>query len=713
MASIIPGYEYDIFISYRQKDNKYDGWVTEFVANLKRELEATFKEEINVYFDINPHDGLLETHDVDKSLKDKLKCLIIIPIISQTYCDPKSFAWQHEFCVFNKMVKEDQFGRDIKLRGGNVASRILPVKINDLDPEDYALLEKELGGMLRAVEFIFKSPGVNRPLRANEDHPQDNLNNTYYRDQINKVANAIKEIIKGLIDPGATAPARRKETTRTDTVRKKYPWKKITVPAAIVAFILIAGIFLLPPLLKKLPNYLTSVEKSIAVLPFSNLSNDPEQEYFVEGMHDEILDRLFKIGDLKVISRTSSMRYKDSDLSLKEIARELGVASILEGSVRKIGNNVRITVQLIDAKSDTHLWSQVFDKDISDIFSIQSEVAQSIARELKAVITPQEKARIEKSHTASSEAYEAYLKGMYSWKKLSRADLDIAMQYFELALEIDPEFALAWAGVAHVWTGRRQIRITLPTEATTKGEEAILKALELDTANAEIYYVLATHLVWGKYDWEGGEAAFRRALEINPRHAEALAYYSHLLNILGRTDEAMVQIEKALEVDPLSSLIWALYEVDLTFARRYEEALAAAERKLELDPNLRIGTGIPYLLYFLGKEEEAFREWRKPFSIPDNLKAMDEGYAEGGFREAHRRLADVQAERAKNIFIPPLRIAENYAFAGDTDNAIPWLEKAYEMRDPNLPYLLGPTYDLLRDDPGFQDLCRRMNLPYK
>lgn len=509
-----------------------------------------------------------------------------------------------------------------------------------------------------------------------------------------------KAIQKGTFRQGKTGkPGSKKD-------REINRWRITVAAAAIIMSILVAVLVVIPRLSKQ-------SDKSIAVLPFTNLSNDPQQEYFVEGMHDEILDRLFKIGDLKVISRTSSMRYKDSDLSLKEIARELGVASILEGSVRKIGNNVRITVQLIDAKSDTHLWSQVFDKDISDIFSIQSEVAQSIARELKAVITPQEKARIEKSHTASSEAYEAYLKGMYSWKKLSRADLDIAMQYFELALEIDPEFALAWAGVAHVWTGRRQIRITLPTEATTKGEEAILKALELDTANAEIYYVLATHLVWGKYDWEGGEAAFRRALEINPRHAEALAYYSHLLNILGRTDEAMVQIEKALEVDPLSSLIWALYEVDLTFARRYEEALAAAERKLELDPNLRIGTGIPYLLYFLGKEEEAFMEWRKPFSIPDNLKAMDEGYAEGGFRQAHRRLADVQAERARNIFIPPLRIAENYAFAGDTDNAIPWLEKAYEMRDPNLPYLLGPTYDLLRDDPGFQDLCRRMNLPYK
>src|SRR4030042_317733 len=198
MPSIIEGYTYDIFISYRQKDNKGDRWVSEFVEALKTELESTFKDKISVYFDINPQDGLLETDSVDKSLEEKLKCLIFIPIISRTYCDSKSFAWQHEFCAFNKLAKEDRFGRDIKLASGNVASRILPVKIHELDPEDKAILENELGGVLRSIEFIYKSAGVNRPLRANEDHPQDNLNKTYYRDQINKIANAVKEIITSL-----------------------------------------------------------------------------------------------------------------------------------------------------------------------------------------------------------------------------------------------------------------------------------------------------------------------------------------------------------------------------------------------------------------------------------------------------------------------------------------------------------------------------------
>src|SRR5690349_10147285 len=208
MASILPGYEYDIFISYRQKDNKGDHWVTEFVNALKTELESAFKEDISIYFDSNPHDGLLETHNVDKSLEGKLKCLIFIPILSQTYCDPKSFAWRDEFCAFNKWANDDSLGRDIRLSSGNVASRILPVKIHDLDTVDKALLESELGGALRSIEFIYREPGVNRPLKST-DSKTDNQNKTDYRNQVNKVANAIKELMVGMQNPKAIAAQRQ------------------------------------------------------------------------------------------------------------------------------------------------------------------------------------------------------------------------------------------------------------------------------------------------------------------------------------------------------------------------------------------------------------------------------------------------------------------------------------------------------------------------
>jgi hypothetical protein len=265
MASIIQGYEYDIFISYRQNDNKYDNWVTEFVTNLNRELEATIKDKINIYVDENPQDGLLETNNVDKSLANKLKSLIFIPILSQTYCDSKSYAWQHEFLLFNKMTKEDPFGRDVKLRNENVSSRILPIRIHNLDSEDLSLLEDELGGPLRAIDFVYKEPGVNRPLKP-EDNEDKNLNKTKYRNQVNKVANSIKEILISIQNPD-----------------------KLSIQSS-----------------GEYPSSLNPSDKSIAVLPFVNMSNDPEQEYFSDGISEEIINSLVQIPGLKVAGRTTA-----------------------------------------------------------------------------------------------------------------------------------------------------------------------------------------------------------------------------------------------------------------------------------------------------------------------------------------------------------------------------------------------------------------------
>ena len=303
MKSIVEGYEYDIFISYRQKDNKYDGWVTEFVNNLKRELEATFKEEVSIYFDINPSDGIQESYIVEKTLQNKLKSLIFIPIISQTYCDPKNFAWQNEFCAFNKLAQEDRFGRDIKLGNGNVVSRILPIKIHDLEDADRSLVENEIGGVLRAIEFIFKSPGVNRPLRSAEDNPKDNLSRTFYRDQMNKVANSIKAIISrmGSIDkmPEYIPPQVQSFNMGSS------PSGKIAVWVSVIVFTLAVFTFLF--LLRPLKKSAALSDKTIAVLPFVDLSPDHDKEYFSDGMMEEILNNLNKVGDLRVTSRTSSM----------------------------------------------------------------------------------------------------------------------------------------------------------------------------------------------------------------------------------------------------------------------------------------------------------------------------------------------------------------------------------------------------------------------
>ena len=227
MPSIIPGYEYDIFISYRQNDNKRDGWVTEFVETLKDELEATVKDKLSIYFDENPHDGLLETHDVDDSLAKKLKCLIFIPIISKTYCDPNSFAWTNEFLTFNKLANSDEYGLKVTLPNGNTASRVLPIRIHDISEDDKQLVENEIG-FLRSIDFVYSSAGVNRPLRSNEDDPSANVNKTFYRDQINKVANSVEEIIEGI--KGSSKTSEQPKPVATGEQRE------VTAPALTMMF---------------------------------------------------------------------------------------------------------------------------------------------------------------------------------------------------------------------------------------------------------------------------------------------------------------------------------------------------------------------------------------------------------------------------------------------------------------------------------------------
>jgi TolB-like protein len=501
---------------------------------------------------------------------------------------------------------------------------------------------------------------------------------------------------------------------RASLAAEKNPRKKATVAMATLALILIAVIFLLPVVKNKLPVNLTYTDKSIAVLPFTNLSNDPEQDYFSDGMMDEILDRLFKIGDLKVISRTSSMRYKNSDLSLKEIARELDVSAILEGSVRKAGNLVRITVQLIDVRTDAHLWSETYDGDLSDlsrIFIIQSEVALSVARELKALLSPRELKLIEKVPTKSTEAYDACLKGDFYWKKLTQNDLETALKYYELAKEKDPEYAPAYAGIGGVWIGRQQMGLISPSEALPRAKEALMKAFALDSTAVD----LSGYYTWSLWDWEKGEKEFIRVIERNPNDASSKAVYSHLLAILGRNEEALRQIEIAVDLDPLNEFIKVFYGVVLTFVRKYDEAIEAFQDALKIEPDYPFAqSNLGVALALSGRYKDAVEQW-KLCNAGDNelVNALEKGYNEGGYKGALLSYNKVAELRYKNSYWSPTDIATNYALAGDNDKALYWLEAGYQIHEPNMPYLLIPVYDNLRDDPRFKDLCKRMKLPFK
>jgi TolB-like protein/Tfp pilus assembly protein PilF len=598
MTSIIPGFEYDIFISYRQKDNKYDGWVTEFVDNLKRELEATFKEEISVYFDINPHDGLLETHDVGASIKEKLKCLVFVPIISQTYCDPASFAWQFELAAFNKIAKEDIFGRDIRLAGGNVASRILPVKIHDLDREDKTLLENELGKVLRAVEFTYMSAGVNRPLRANEDHPQDNLNKTYYRDQINKVANAVKEIITAI----------KKQNQQDGEIQKEVISKKTEKPTKLKP-VLISGSFLFLVMLTlgyvfiAIPSKsIATIEKSIAVLPFEDMSDDREHSWFGDAMTDEIIMQLFKIKEFTVRSRTSVMQYKGTSKTSPVIGKELNVNYLIGGSAQRFEDQVKIRVQLINAATDNPLWGDTFEGKWKDILNIQSGIAKQIAEKLKTVLSPEEIIRINKKPTENPEAYNYYLLGNdYYQRSFDKQNIEIAITMFGKAIDLDPNFALAYVRLSLCYSSLQWFHYDKNLNRLGKSKEFIDAAFKIDPDLPQAHFALASYYYWGFLDYSKALEEIKISEGNLKNNSECIYIKASIYRRKGEWSLAKENYLKAFELDPGSPRIVLDLAGTLYLTGEYHEAEKYFNKVISISPTLFQSYWLKSLMYMKWK----------------------------------------------------------------------------------------------------------------
>jgi TolB-like protein len=670
MSSIIQGFEYDIFISYRQKDNKYDGWVTEFVDNLRRELEATFKEPISVYFDINPRDGLLETHDVGASVREKLRCVVFIPIISQTYCDPDSFAWQNEFCAFNRMASADRFGREIRIASGNVASRILPVRIHELDREDNALLESETGGVFRSVEFIYRSPGVNRPLSAKEDHPQDNLNKTYYRDQINKVANAIKDILYGIKKPGnqaAPEPVLLHEREFHDTGR---------------------------------------TGQSIIVLPFENMSPDPEQDYLSDGMTEEIITDLSQVPDMLVISRSSAMTFRGARKKVSEIAGEVNVQYVLQGSVRKAGEDLRISVQLIDAVNDTHLWANKYSGKINDIFTIQDKVSGSVVEALKMKLRP-----VEKKQTSNLKAYDLYLLGRYYWNKRTEKGLIASIDYFEKAISLDNEYAPAYSGLADACYVAAEWNYVPYEEGYNKAREFASQALLLDNRIADSYATLGGIADNFEWDYPKAESLYKAALSLNPNYATAYQWYADFLARMGLFSEAITYINKALQLDPLSAV--KNYAAGLIYylAEDHDNAIARFRESERLEPEFPMIRFQVFLsLFQKGLPEEAADEYQKILdsgreNSSQKIRVRDI-YKEGGTNGFLDFIIDQELKKP-DFSIRNLAIF--YSLSGNKDKALEFLEENVKVFFTEYQYLkVEPAYKILRAEPKFKELVRKI-----
>jgi adenylate cyclase len=714
MASIFAGYEYDIFISYRQKDNKYDGWVTEFVDNLKRELDATFKEELSVYFDANPHDGLLETHNVDASLKDKLRCLVFIPIISQTYCDVNCFAWRYEFAAFNKLSKGDKFGREIRLPGGNVASRILPVKIHNIDPEDKLLIENELGGELRAIEFIYKEAGVNRSLKP-LDNKKDNLNKTDYRNQVNKVANAIKEIFNGLkAFDGVTEEVT--VSAFVSGVPKRL--RKITVISFFVALVIILSIFVY----LLFPGYRTELQKksnviqskSIAVLPFVNMSDEPDQQYFSDGLTDGILNSLAHLKDLKVSARASSFLFRNKDP--REAGKKLDVGMVLEGSVQRQGDNIRITARLIDTENGFDIWSQQYTEDPEDIFAVQDKIANSIAEKLEVTFLGNIHQIKTKKPTESKEALELYLKGRFFWNQGTPSALNKGIGFFQQALALDPLYAEAYSGLADSYTSLGYGSFLAPKDAIPRAKEAAAKALEIDSTLAEPHASIGFFSFY--YDWNGAEAEkeFKTAIALNPNYALAYAWYGYYLTAMGKYDEARENLNKAEELDPLSAKINTDMGFSIYYSGNYDQAISVLKASLEMNPKLGL-THVWLARIYQAKKlyPQAIAEYRETLNVLPNwsvaLAGIGNIYGEEGKKAEAMKMLDTLKLLSAKKYVTSYGIALVYCGIQDKDKTFELLDRAYEERSNWMVWLKSdPRWAYIRSDRRYKELVRKVGL---
>jgi len=701
MSSLISNFEYDIFISYRHNDNR-SGWVTEFVKALQEELAATIKDSVSVYFDTNPHDGLLETHNVDKSLEGKLKCLIFIPIISQTYCDTKSFAWQQEFCAFNKLAKVDQFGRDIKLSNGNVASRILPIKIHDLDAADKVLLENELGGALRAIEFIFRSPGVNRPLSTHEDHPQDNLNKTFYRDQVNKVANAIKDIVSTLKNPVVQMQSKviTQYLTSEETRRKRYPI------AVVFSIVLIVGGYFLYPRLFPINGEIEDLDKSIAVLPFDDMSPNHDQEYFSDGLSEELLNVLAKVPDLKVIARTSSFAYKGKKKDIRMIGQELNVSHILEGSVRKSNNTIRISAQLIKASDGTHLFSETYDREVKDIFKIQDEIAAAVVNSLKLKLLNDSNGP--KYNTISPEAYKFYLLGNYHQNRVEYAK---AGQAFEAALQIDSLYAKAWVGKAWSFFGMNDS--TSSQRRMENLREVIQHALNIDPNEVEAISAMAYIHYAADLKFEQASEEIRRCLESDPNNLQVLISSSILNAMIGKIHDAEMISRKMIELDPINAEAHTGLGIWLQFQNKLTEAEKELNMAHELAPkNTGILNDMGWISLQKGNPLEALE--RLVNKSTENCDVCRISSSMVYFALGRKKESDeiLKWAESKEATMAPI-IAMCYAYRNDKDQAFKWMERALDQKQ-YLDLLLGKEYfffDKLRADSRYKKILKRLNLP--
>jgi TolB-like protein/DNA-binding winged helix-turn-helix (wHTH) protein/Flp pilus assembly protein TadD len=554
--------------------------------------------------------------------------------------------------------------------------------------------------------YILQTPVIRHDLAARE---------VIYTEEVEGVRVAVEDVDLAL------APGRTKSIVVPEHVLGAVPVehkRRVRIYALIAGSLVVAlaaGALITYLRRKTPPRNLFPPGPSVAVLPFKNLSGRQDEEYFSDGMTESLISSLSKIQNLKVISRGSVIGFEDKEIDPKEVGRRLGVATVLEGSVRKSSDSVRVSVRLVSVEDGSVLWARdTQDQALGDIFALQDEIARSMAASLRLQLSGAAEQQLVRRHTSDVEAYELYLKGRYFWNKRTEEGLRKSLDHLEKAIARDPRYALAYAGLADSYAVLNLYSAQQQTDAFPKARSAAEKALELDDTLAEAHTALAYIKEQYDWDWPGAEREFKRAIELNPNYATAHQYYSEYLAFLGRTEESLIHIRRAHELDPLSLIINTGLGYPYLCARRCNEALGEFRKALEIDPNF------PPAVYYTArcleqdsKLDQAIAEYRRAVTLSGGSSLMmarlGYAYAAAGLESEARGILRELMQLSKQRYISPFLIATIHNGLGEKEQALVWLEKAYKERDGLLVLLSVDSHlDSLRSDPRFAELMRRV-----
>ena len=455
---------------------------------------------------------------------------------------------------------------------------------------------------------------------------------------------------------------------------------------------------------------------SIAVLPLDNLSGDPDQAYFVAGMHDALISALSRISGLRVTSRTSTLPFSAEPKPIREIASELGVSTVIEGSVYRVDNRVRIIVQLIDAIDDVHIWENSYEQELTDVLRMQSDIARAIADEVEVQLTNEESLSFAATGSVDPAAYETYLQGKFYAEQFTPEDMRQAYDLYQRAVELDPDSALAWTGLARICRFQLQAGLMRPRDGEPRCREPLITALQLDDTLADVHLGLASSYWLYDYNWDAADASFRRAIELNPSHAEARMFYSHFLANIARLEDSNEQMLLARQLDPLNIFVQALHAAQMHLVGDLEEGVSKLQIIVDEWPSLGFGYDVLWGGHVrLGNFDLALDAARNHFGLtmgqPSMVEAIDRGFAAGGFRRAMLEGAQEAVRLNMEGYIPAVEISMLFELSGDLDGMFEWLDTAYEQHDPTLPYSgAAALFNHDPDEPRFIALLERMNL---